>query len=182
MTTATQSLSGTYHADPVHSSFGFGVVYSGTGKFRGTLDDVSATLTAGDDGLELEGAARVDSISIKDPEAFRAHVLGSEFFDAENHPEVTFKSTQVELSEDGTARLDGELTIAGTTRPIAAAGTWAEPVPAAGGGLRAGLEVATVIDRRDFGFEWQMELPNGGDALGYDVTLEVNLALFQAEE
>jgi polyisoprenoid-binding protein YceI len=182
MTTATQSLSGTYHADPVHSSFGFGVVYSGTGKFRGTLDDVSATLTAGDDGLALEGAARVDSISIKDPEAFRAHVLGSEFFDAENHPEVTFKSTQVELSEDGTARLDGELTIAGITRPIAAAGTWVEPVPAAGGGLRAGLEVATVIDRRDFGFEWQMELPNGGDALGYDVTLEVNLALFQAEE
>jgi polyisoprenoid-binding protein YceI len=182
MTTATQSLSGTYHADPVHSSFGFGVVYSGTGKFRGTLDDVSATLTAGDDGLELEGSARVDSISIKEPEAFRAHVLGSEFFDAENHPEVTFKSTQVELSEDGTARLDGELTIAGTTRPIAAAGTWVEPVPAAGGGLRAGLEVATVIDRRDFGFEWQMELPNGGDALGYDVTLEVNLALFQAEE
>jgi polyisoprenoid-binding protein YceI len=182
MTTATQSLSGTYHADPVHSSFGFGVVYSGTGKFRGTLDDVSATLTAGDDGPALEGAARVDSISIKDPEAFRAHVLGSEFFDAENHPEVTFKSTQVDLSEDGTARLDGELTIAGITRPIAAAGTWVEPVPAAGGGLRAGLEVATVIDRRDFGFEWQMELPNGGDALGYDVTLEVNLALFQAEE
>ena len=182
MTTATQALSGTYHADPVHSSFGFGVVYSGTGKFRGTLDDVSATLTAGDDGLSLEGAARVESISIQEPEAFRAHVLGSEFFDADNHPEVSFRSTKVELAEDGTARLDGELTIAGHTRPIAAAGTWVEPVPAAGGGLRAGLEVATVIDRRDFGFEWQMELPNGGDALAYDVTLEVNLALFQAEE
>ena len=182
MTTATQSLSGTYQADPVHSSFGFGVVYSGTGKFRGTLDDVSATLTAGDDGLSLEGAARVESISIQEPAPFRAHVLGAEFFDADNHPEVTFRSTKVELSEDGTARLAGELTIAGNTRPIAAAGTWVEPVPAAGGGLRAGIEVATVIDRRDFGFEWQMELPNGGDALGYDVTLEVNLALFQAEE
>jgi polyisoprenoid-binding protein YceI len=182
MTTATQFLSGTSHADPVHSSCGFGVVDSGTGKFRGTLDDVSATLTAGDDGLSLEGAARVESISIQDPPQFRAHVLGAEFFDAENHPEVSFRSSRVELSEDGTARLDGELTIAGTTRPIAAAGTWVEPVPAAGGGLRAGIEVATVIDRRDFGFEWQMELPNGGDALGYDVTLEVNLALFQAEE
>lgn len=182
MTTATQPFTGTYQADPVHSSFGFGVLYSGTGKFRGTLDDVSATLSAGDDGLALEGSAQVESISIRTPEMFRAHVLGPDFFDAENHPEVTFKSTNVELAEDGTARLDGELTIAGVTRPIAAAGTWAEPVPAAGGGRRAGLEVATVIDRRDFGFEWQMELPNGGDALAYDVTLEVNLALLQKDE
>jgi polyisoprenoid-binding protein YceI len=181
MTTAVQPFNGTYQTDPVHSSFGFGVLYSGTGKFRGTLDDVTATLTAGDDGLALEGAARVDSISIREPEMFRAHVLGPDFFDAENHPEVAFKSTNVELSEDGTARIDGELTIAGVTREIAAAGTWAEPVPAAGGGLRAGIEVATVIDRRDFGFEWQMQLPNGGDALAYDVTLDVNLALFQPE-
>jgi polyisoprenoid-binding protein YceI len=182
MTTAVQPFTGTFHADPVHSSFGFAVEYSGTGKFRGTLDDVAATLTAGEDGLSLDGSAQVESISIRQPEMFRAHVLGPEFFDADNHPEVGFKSTKVELSEDGTARIDGELTVAGTTRPVAAAGTWSEPVPAAGGGLRAGLEVATVIDRRDFGFEWQMQLPNGGDALAYDVTLEVNLLLIQRDE
>jgi polyisoprenoid-binding protein YceI len=181
MTTAVQPYAGTYLADPVHSSFGFAVAYAGTGKFRGTLDDASATLTPGDDGLALEGAARVESISIDNPPQFRAHVLGPEFFDAESHPEVKFRSTRVELEEDGTARLDGELTIAGVTRPVAIAGTWAEPVAAAGGGLRAGLELATVIDRRDFGFEWQMELPGGGDALAYDVTLEVSLALIQPE-
>jgi polyisoprenoid-binding protein YceI len=181
MTTAVQPYSGTYSADPVHSSFGFAVDYAGTGKFRGTLDEVSATLTTGDDGLALEGSARVESISISNPPQFRAHVLGPEFFDAENHPEVTFRSTNIELEEDGTARLDGELTIAGVTHPVAIAGTWAEPVAAAGGGLRAGLELATVVDRRDFGFDWQMELPGGGDALAYDVTLEVSLALFQPE-
>lgn len=182
MTTAVQPFAGTYHADPVHSSFGFGVLYSGTGKFRGTLDDVSATLTAGDDGVVLEGAARVESISIREPEMFRAHVLGGEFFDAENHPEVKFRSTKVDLAEDGTARVEGELTIAGTTRSVAAAGTWREPVDAAGGGLRAGLELATVIDRRDFGFDWQMELPSGGEALAYDVTLEIDLQLVQSDK
>jgi polyisoprenoid-binding protein YceI len=182
MTTATKPFTGTFHADPVHSSFGFGVLYSGTGKFRGTLDEVTATLSATEDGVALEGAAEVESISIRTPEMFRAHVLGPDFFDAENHPQVTFKSSDVELAEDGTARVEGELTIAGVTRQIAAAGTWAEPVPAAGGGLRAGLEIATVIDRRDFGFEWQMELPGGGEALAYDVTLEVNLALLQKDE
>jgi polyisoprenoid-binding protein YceI len=181
MTTAVQPFSGTYLTDPIHSSFGFAVKYAAAGTFRGTLDDVSATLRAGDAGLALEGSARVESISIQNPPQFRAHVLGPEFFDSENHPEVSFRSTSVELAEDGTARVDGELTIAGVTHTVATAGTWAEPVAAAGGGLRAGLELATVLDRRDFGFDWQMELPNGGDALGYEVTLEVSLALIQPE-
>ena len=48
-------------------------------------------------------------------------------------------------------------------------------------GLRAALDLATVIDRRDFGFDWQMELPNGGDALAYDVTVEVTFVLVQPE-
>ncbi len=181
MTTAVQPFSGTFQADPVHSTFGFAVSYAGAGKFRGTLGDVSATLTAGDDGLVLEGSARPESISIQDPPQFRAHVLGPEFFDVENHPEVTFRSTNVDLDEDGTARLDGELTIAGTTRPVAISGTWSGPVAAAGGGLRSGFELATVVDRRDFGFDWQMKLPGGGDALAYDVALEVNLYVVQPE-
>src|SRR5829696_560186 len=112
MTTAVQPFSGTYLTDPIHSSFGFGVKYAGAGTFRGTLDDVSATLAAGDDGLVLEGSARVESISIQNPPQFRAHVLGADFFDSENHPEVSFRSTRVELAEDGTARVDGQLTIA----------------------------------------------------------------------
>jgi polyisoprenoid-binding protein YceI len=181
MSTAVQPFSGTYVSDPVHSSFGFAVRYAGLGKYRGTLDDVSATLTAGDDGLVLEGAARVESISITEPAQFRAHVLGPEFFDADNHPEVTFRSTSVELAEDGSARVDGELAIAGTTRPVTISGTWSAPVVGLGGGRRAALELATVIDRRDFGFDWQAELPSGGHALGYDVTLEVTLALVQPE-
>lgn len=180
MTTAVQPFSGTYLADPVHSSFGFSVVYSGAGRFRGTLGDVSATLTAGDDGLALEGAASVESISITEPPQFRAHVLGPDFFDADNHPQVTFRSSAVELSDDGTARVEGELTIAGVTRPVIATGTWTEPARAAAG-LRGSLEIETVIDRRDFGLDWQMALPSGGDALAYDVTLEVSLALLQPE-
>jgi polyisoprenoid-binding protein YceI len=180
MTTAVQPFSGTYLADPIHSSFGFSVVYAGAGRFRGTLGDVSATLTAGDDGLTLEGAARPESISIQEPAQFRAHVLGPDFFDVESHPEVTFRSSDVELAGDGTARVAGDLTIAGVTKPVVATGTWSEPAAAAGG-LRGALELETLIDRRDFGFDWQMELPSGGDALAYDVTLEVSLALLQPE-
>jgi polyisoprenoid-binding protein YceI len=180
MTTAVQPFSGTYIADPIHSSFGFAVRYTGTTTFRGTLDQVEATLTADDTGLVLEGRARAESISIREPEQFRAHVLGPDFFDVEHHPDVVFRSTTIELADDGGARVEGELTIAGVTRPVVATGTWTG-VTAAGGGARGGLDLETTIDRRDFGFDWQMELPGGGDALAYDVTLTVSIALFQPE-
>ena len=89
MAATSTPLAGTYTADPVHSSFGFAVRYQGVSLFRGTLDDVAATLADG----RLEGTAKVESISIRTPEQFRAHVLSAEFFDAANHPEVTFTST-----------------------------------------------------------------------------------------
>ena len=87
-TATTPLLGGTYNADPVHSSFGFAVRYQGVSLFKGTLDEVAATLTDG----RLEGTAKVESISIRTPEQFRQHVLSAEFFDAANHPEVTFAS------------------------------------------------------------------------------------------
>ena len=61
MTTAAAPLSGTYTVDPVHSSFGFAVRYQGVSIFKGTLDEVQATLADG----RLEGAAKVESISIR---------------------------------------------------------------------------------------------------------------------
>jgi polyisoprenoid-binding protein YceI len=180
MTTAVQPFTGNYSADTVHSTFGFAVEYAGAGRFRGSFADVRAELTAVDAGLALEGAARADSISIQEPPQFRAHVLGPEFFDAENHPEVGFRSTKIDLAGDGSARLEGELAIAGKTRPVVATGTWSEPIETAAG-VRAALALEAVIDRRDFGFDWQMALPGGGDALAYDVTLEVSLALVAQE-
>ena len=182
MTTAVQPFSGTYVNDPVHSSFGFAVRYSGISDYRGTLDDVRATLTAGDGGLLLEGAALAESISIQDPPELRAHVLGPEFFDVERHPDVSFRSSRVELSDDGSAHVGGELTIRGITRPVVATGTWTEPGPAPGGSSKAGLALETTFDRRDFGFDWQMELPGGGGALDWQVTLAVNLVLVEADQ
>jgi polyisoprenoid-binding protein YceI len=97
-TAATGELSGTYAADGVHSVFGFSVLHNGISLYKGTLDDVSAELRAGDDGIALEGAGKVESISIVQPEQLRAHVLGPDFFDAESHPEVSFRSTEVVVS------------------------------------------------------------------------------------
>jgi polyisoprenoid-binding protein YceI len=180
MATATQSFAGVYDADPIHSSFGFAVRHMGVSTFRGTLTDVHARLTASEQGLALEGAARVESISITTPAEFRAHVLGEEFFDAERHPEVTFRSTQIALGDDGTARVHGELTIKGITRPIEATGSYVAPVQDPYGHTRAALELEAEIDRREFGMTWNAPLPNGGNALAEQVRLVVHLELVAA--
>ena len=174
MTTATQPFAGTFTADPVHSSFGFAVKHMGVNTFRGTLDDVSAKLT---DGV-LEGRAKVESISIRSPEEFRAHVLGEEFFDAPRHPEVTFRSTSLDLAEDGTAEVTGELTIKGITREVTGSGTWQPPVPAPWGDAVVGsLELSAIVDRGEFGMTWNAPLPKGGNILAEQVTLNIHVEL-----
>jgi polyisoprenoid-binding protein YceI len=177
MTTATQPLAGRYQADPVHSSFGFAVKHMGVNTFRGTLADVDASLA---DGV-LEGRAKVESISINNPPEFRAHVLGEEFFDAERHPEVTFRSTDVDLADDGTATVRGALTIRGITNEVVATGTWTAPAENPMGTLVAALELSTDIDRTQYGITWNMPLPKGGNILGEKVTLNVHLELQRQE-
>jgi polyisoprenoid-binding protein YceI len=177
MAATTTPLGGTYTADPVHSSFGFAVRYQGVSVYRGTLSDVTASLSDG----RLEGRAKVESISIRQPEQFRAHVLSPEFFDAAGHPEVTFTSSEVDLREDGTAKTAGELTIRGTAHPVEATGTWTEPAPDAFGNTRGHLHLEAVIDRTQWGMTWNMALPSGGNVLDNDVSLTVDLSLIEQQ-
>lgn len=171
-------FSGLYRAQPVPSTFAFAVRHSGTFWFRGALPDVAATLYADDDALTLEGSARVDSISIVEPDAMRASVLGPEFFDAERHPEVRFRSTEIRLADDGRAEVDGELTMKGTTRPLSATGELCTPRQTSFGEI-VGIQLGTTIDRREFGFDWQVELPDGDVAVGWDVHLGIDLLLIR---
>jgi polyisoprenoid-binding protein YceI len=175
--TAVHPFSGTYRAQAVPSTFAFAVRHSGVFWYRGSLADVAATLSGdGDGGLTLEGSARVDSISVVEPAAMRASVLGPEFFDAERHPEITFRSTAIRLAGDGRAQVDGELTIRDVTRPVSADGRYAPPRQSSFGEI-AGLQLHATFDRREFGFDWQMALPGGGDAVGWEVKVDIDLLL-----
>jgi polyisoprenoid-binding protein YceI len=176
--TAVQLFEGSYRAQPTASTFAFGVRHSGAFWFRGAFAEVTATLRGDGDALVLEGAARVESISIADPPEMRASVLGDQFFDAERHPEVTFRSTEIRLADDGAAEVDGELTIRGVTRPVAAVGHLSPPRQAAFGEV-VGIDLGATIDRRDFGFDWQAEMPDGGDAVGWEVEVNIDLLLLK---
>ena len=166
---------GTWQADPLHSSVRIEVQHAGVSTFGAGFKDFDARLVSGPDGVVLEGAARVESFDVQD-EQLRPHVLSPEFLDAERHPELRFRSTAFRQEGDEVIA-DGELTIRGTTRPVEARGRIAQPVDVGEGNQRTSLALETEIDRTEFGLGWQMDLPDGGVALANEVKLLVSLEL-----
>ena len=165
---------GTWGLDPVHSSIGFGVRYSGVGTFRGSFDDFDAKLV---DGI-LEGVAKVASVQVDD-ESLAGHLQSPDFFDAERFPELRFTSETIERNGDRVS-IQGDLTLRGITHPVEIAGTVTGPLENAYGQQRIGFDVAATVNRQHYGLAWNMELPGGGQALGDDVVITANLALVQA--
>jgi len=170
----TQIPTGTWTLDPVHSSIGFGVNYSGVGTFRGTFGDFDAKLV----DRRLEGVAKVGSVKVDD-ENLTGHLQSPDFFDAEQYPELRFVSTSIE--RDGArVSIQGDLTLRGVTHPVEISGSVTGPLENAHGQQRIGFDLETSVNRRDYGIAWNMELPGGGQALGDDVVITANLALVQA--
>jgi polyisoprenoid-binding protein YceI len=177
-TTAVQPFTESFTADPDHSSVQAQLRHMGVGSFRTGFDELEARLETGSAGPRLSGRVRVESIGIRRPAAFRAHIVeGEDFFDARNHPEITFESRRLQFSEDGAVALDGLLTMRGVERPITATGTYLGPVEDIYGGRRAALDLRTEIDRRDWGMTFQAELPRGGDVLSWTIELSAHLEL-----
>jgi polyisoprenoid-binding protein YceI len=163
---------GTWVLDPVHSTIGFELPYL-AGTFRGHFTDVDAKLTAD----SLSGSARVASVDVKD-ESLAAHLQSPEFFDVERHPELTFASDSIDLSGDQ-LKVQGRITIRGTTKPVELVGTIAGPITDAFGRERVNVQLETAVDRTQFGLNWNMPLPNGQPALQNEVKLAAELYFVQ---
>jgi polyisoprenoid-binding protein YceI len=180
MTVTEQTTSiptGTWGLDPIHSSVGFAVNYSGSGTFRGGFKEFDAKLIDG----KLEGTAKVASVTIDDPNLV-GHLQTPDFFDAEQFPELRFASKTIVRNGDDVT-IDGELTLRGVTKPVTITGTVVGPTTDSGynGEIqRIAFDIETKVDRREFGIDWNRELPGGGEALANTVKITANLALVQA--
>jgi polyisoprenoid-binding protein YceI len=170
----------TYLVDPVHSSVGFAVRHAGVSTFRGRFGDYEARLEGGE-SPRLSGSVDVGSIEIAE-EQLKGHLLSPEFFDAGSFPRLGFESSEVSVAEDGSARVRGALEIAGKAREVEASGSFARVDSYLDGRPRVGLSLSTTVDRRDFGLDWQAELPSGGEALDWTVEIEVELSLIEEDE
>ena len=167
---------GTWRSDPIHSHAGFSVRHQEVGTFRAAFGRFEATLTAaeGEEPL-LEGTVLVDSVDVRNDD-LRGHLLAPDFFDAERNPEITFASSAIRREGDEIV-VEGDLTVQGKPNTVEARGTITDPVEGPGGVEKLGLDLETVVDRTEFGIEWNMELPSGGLALGDEVTITVHLEL-----
>lgn len=175
-----QVPTGTYLVDPVHSSIGFAVVHNGVSTFRSGFGGYEAKLSGGE-SPRLEGGVDVASIEIDEPQ-LKGHLLSPEFFDAERYPQLRFESSALELAEDGSATIRGELEIRGENREVEASGRFVQLGADLVGKPRVGLSLEASIDRRSFGLDWQAELPSGGEVLDYEVTIAVELELVEKDE
>ncbi|WP_193047635.1 YceI family protein [Mycolicibacterium baixiangningiae] len=182
MTAATDTAltAGTWAIDPVHSTIGFSIRHLMVSKVRGTFDDFSGTITVSDDGTASVAAEiAVGSVNTRN-EQRDAHLRAADFFDTEKFPVATFTSTGVR-TEGNRYALDGEFTLKGRTQPITLDLEFIGTNPGMGHGEVAGFEASVVLNRKDFGIDFEAPLETGGTVVGDKVTITLEIeALKQA--
>jgi polyisoprenoid-binding protein YceI len=169
---------GTWQLDPTHSSASFAVKHMGVATFRGRFEKFDATLTVNPESAELVGSVDAGSIAVKD-QNLQGHLGSPDFFDVERYPEIGFRSTALRREGDQVI-LDGELTIKGDSGAVEARGEISGPAVTLGDVTKLGLTLETIVDRTQFGLNWNAPLPKGGFAVSNEVKLTVELELVQA--
>ena len=158
---------GTWTLDPAHTSAAFTVRHAGISKARGQFTDVEGELVVAEGGEDLAFTAtlKTESVSTSNPDR-DAHLKSADFFDVENNPTITFRST--ELKGD---TLHGELTINGTTKPVELDFTYEGAATDPFGIYRAGFTGETKISRKEFGLTWNAALEAGGVLVSDEVKI-----------
>jgi polyisoprenoid-binding protein YceI len=163
-------LAGEWQIDPAHSSVGFAVRHMMVARVRGRFARFQGELHIDPVPERSSATATIDAGSVDTGEPQRdAHLRSADFLDVANHPTIEFHSTALRAVGDDW-RLDGELTIRGTTRPVR---LHLEPlgVQQMAGSQVAGFTATTEIDRHDFGLTWNQALETGGVAVGRKVAI-----------
>jgi polyisoprenoid-binding protein YceI len=170
-------LTGDYTIDASHSRLGFSARHAMVTTVRGQFGDFDGTAHVDAENPAASTVAlTIRAASISTGTADRdGHLTSGDFFDVENHPEITFTSTSVE--RDGTEwTIAGDLTIKGVTKsvtiPFEETGTAVDPF----GNTRVGFEGATTITRKDWDLTWNAALETGGVLVSEKIKLEFDIS------
>jgi polyisoprenoid-binding protein YceI len=172
-----------WELDPVHTHVGFSVKHMMVSTVRGQFRSYRGDLRLDPaDFTRSSVEGEIDVASIDTGNADRDnHLRTSDFFDAANHPKITFRSAKIERKDDGDYVVHGDITIRGVTKRIALDveyhGTSKNPY----GKTVAGLSVRGTINRKDFGVSFNALLESGGVAVGEKVKLELDVEAVLAE-
>ncbi len=166
---------GTWTVDASHSRVGFTARHLMIAKTRGHFSTFSGTITVPEDRLASTVEASVDATSVSTDDPSRdGHLKSGDFFDAENHPTWTLRSTGIKA--DGSDYLMmADLTIRGVTRPIEFGLEFEGVTKDPWGNTKAGFTATTEISRKDFGMEFNVALETGGVLVGDKVKVELEV-------
>jgi polyisoprenoid-binding protein YceI len=169
--------------DPYHTQIIFKVKHLVISTVTGKFEKFDASvLTRGDDwnGAEVEFSAEIGSINTGVGDRDN-HLKSADFFDAANHPKLTFKSTSFKKTGDNEFIMSGDMTIRGTTRPLEMkvefGGVMVDPY----GNTKAGFELSGKLNRKEFGLHWNAITEAGGMVVADDVKLALNVELAKVQ-
>jgi polyisoprenoid-binding protein YceI len=182
--TTTTATTTTWVLDPVHTTVGFSVRHLMVTNVRGEFQKVTGRVryTAGrPEAAEVEAEIRADSISTHEPQR-DAHLRSADFFDAQNHPIVAFRSSAVRSVGPGRLEVAGRLTIRGTTRDVTLA---VDEVTGEqkdhNGKTRMGASATAKIRRSDFGMTYNKVLEAGGFAVADEIAITIDVSLVKSD-
>jgi polyisoprenoid-binding protein YceI len=183
ITTVPATLTGSYAIDPTHSRVGFVARHAMVTKVRGSFNDFAGVgYFDVEDPTKSNLTLTIQAASIDTRNADRdGHLKGNDFFDMATYPTIEFVSTSVEALDEEHYRVTGDLTIKGVTKPVTVdfeyTGTAVDPY----NNTRIGLEGKTVINRKDWGVNWNATLEAGGVLVSEKVTLEFEVSAVRTD-
>jgi polyisoprenoid-binding protein YceI len=163
--------------DPAHSEIHFKVKHLMVSWVTGSFKKFDATVETQDEDIstaKIHFTADIHSISTNN-EQRDAHLRTGDFFDAENHPQLSFESNKLEKTGDENYKLFGTLTMRGISKKIALNVEFGGITKDPWGNTRTGFSVSGKINRKDFGVSFSMVSETGGILLSEDVTINANV-------
>ncbi len=179
--TSPQTLT-LWNIDPSHSNVEFGVRHLMISTVKGRFTDVKGFVQAdpaNPSSGKVDITIGVETIDTREAQR-DAHLRSADFFDVENFPAMTFRSTRIEGQADK-FKVVGDLTIRGVSRPVVldvtSEGLGKDPW----GGERAGFAATTKIKRSDFGLTWNQILEAGGVTVGDEIKISLDVELVKQQ-
>lgn len=162
----------TYKIDQNHTEVGFDVKHFFT-KVHGNFKEFSGTIVfdpAEVKNIRIDASAKTASVFTNNDRR-DGHLRGADFFAADSFPTISFKSTSVKASGKDKYKITGDFTLRGVTKVVTFDGEFLGAGSVGAMGTKAGFTATTVINRKEYGVNWNKTLDQGGMMLGDDVTI-----------
>jgi len=173
----TTPLAGTWTVDPTHSNVEFSVKHLGIATVKGAFREFEGTLVVGEElgSATAAGTIKVASVDTNEPQRDE-HLRSADFFDAANHPELTFASIAIRPVDEDTFEIDAELTMHGVTNPITLTAEVQGYEQDPWGNERVGLEITGQLKRGDYGMTFNQALGSGNMLVSDKVKLSLDVS------